>query len=110
MTSGLCRCRRPRQLRPEPGRGLPTGRTLRGAYPQRREADRPASVAADEIRARDQLEDGDTLGLKVPDTLLATADELSSRTFCCAAPCRLWPLASFRGSAANGRVRGYSDR
>jgi hypothetical protein len=45
-------------------------------YPQRGKAGKPAGDAADEIRACNQPQDAKTLGLTVPDALLARADEV----------------------------------
>jgi putative ABC transport system substrate-binding protein len=72
----LCRGWRPDELWHQPDEHIPRTRRVCGSCPQRRETRRSACTAADQLRAGDQPQDGQALGLKVPPSLLARADEV----------------------------------
>ena len=68
-----------------PADSCPTGRTkrtatgashIRGQNPEGSEACRPAGGAADEVRAGDQSQDGEAIGLTIPQSVLYRADKV----------------------------------
>jgi putative tryptophan/tyrosine transport system substrate-binding protein len=76
MRIAIRRCGRLDQLWDTHSRPVPPSRCLCWKDSQRREARRSAGSAADQIRTGHQPQDRQGLGLTVPETLLATADEV----------------------------------
>src|SRR5262249_47626400 len=64
------------ELRREPARRVPAGRHLCRSHSQGRKTCGAAGDAVNHVRARDQRPDRWTLGITVPPTLLALADEV----------------------------------
>ena len=71
-----CRYRWAHVLRGGPCRELPARRLLREQNPQGSQARRPACGAADEVRARDQSQNREQIGLTIPPNVLARADRV----------------------------------
>ena len=69
-------CWGPHFLRSGFDRGISASSGLRPSHPQRREARRSAGASADEVRVGDQPQDRSALGLTLPPSLLATANEV----------------------------------
>ena len=55
---------------------MPARGGLRRSHPQGREARQPASASADQVRVVGQVKTAKTLGLDMPATVLARADEV----------------------------------